>query len=153
MSENTKGLYVVFACPACQRWTYAKTTQKSRRCGYCNKMNRLESIHGTIVAGVNQAHILANKNDHEWLLQQGVHFSTSNHEVPTPTEEAQETFSEKILRIHQLVEEELRIKGLTMGPLIPRGYLEICFNHCNDGTLSFDQYLRYVQRQQNDLFP
>ncbi len=57
------------------------------------------------------------------------------------------------MRIHRLVEEELQAKGLTMGPLISRGYLEICFNHCNDGGLSFDQYLRYVQRQQYNLIP
>ncbi len=63
--------------------------------------------------GVKEAHNLASKNDHDWLQQQGMQFPANHQATPSPADDSQETYTEKMIRIHKLVEEELQAKGLT----------------------------------------
>ena len=50
--------------------------------------------------GVKEAHDLASKNDHDWLQQQGMQFPANHQATPNPADDSQETYTEKMIRIH-----------------------------------------------------
>ncbi|MFX1326228.1 MAG: hypothetical protein ACFE8N_14860 [Promethearchaeota archaeon] len=47
--------YLVFQCSSCNQYSYVKTTQKSKNCLRCGRLNPVKSISGEIVLGMTSA--------------------------------------------------------------------------------------------------
>lgn len=47
--------YLVFACGKCGQYTYAKTSQKGKKCPRCGRNHKVNSVNGRIVDGCTAA--------------------------------------------------------------------------------------------------
>ncbi len=64
--------YILFACEKCHQYTYAKSTQHSKRCvrcGYTHKVNKI-SQRGEIVYGISKAVELVKQKQDELAVKE-----------------------------------------------------------------------------------
>ncbi|NHJ47362.1 MAG: DUF1922 domain-containing protein [Asgard group archaeon] len=58
--------YIVVRCPRCSKWTYAKSTQKTRLCSRCEKRFKINDLEVIYAESHQHAHILVkHKNEQE----------------------------------------------------------------------------------------
>jgi hypothetical protein len=150
--DRQPATYIVFSCPKCQRYTYAKETQKNRVCGYCGKKINLTNIQGKPVIGVHAAHQLALEKDHELLSRQQIAIDiTSSLKLKAKSHEGP-TFSrdELFTQIDQFIQQECQVRGIQFDATIPESYLKLLFEHATQKNqhISFEEYCKFFYNQQ-----
>ena len=55
--------FIVIRCPKCGKWTYAKTTQKSRFCSRCEKQFKIDPIKVVYAENHKQAQMMVKKRN------------------------------------------------------------------------------------------
>ena len=63
--------FIVIRCPRCDKWTYAKVTQKTRFCSRCERRFKIDPIKVIYVKSHQQANFMVKlKNEAEMKTQQ-----------------------------------------------------------------------------------
>ena len=70
--KKDKTPYVVFSCTKCNGFTYAKTTQKQKKCPRCGRVHLISKIVGCgeIINGISAAVDLVKEKQHELAIRE-----------------------------------------------------------------------------------
>lgn len=63
--------YIVFVCTKCSQFTYAKVTQKGKKCPRCGRYHELWEVEGKIVETLKEANLLVRDLQNEIASKNG----------------------------------------------------------------------------------
>lgn len=123
-----KQMYAIFRCPKCGRYTFSPAKQKTRLCGNCGSIIKVDPMRSQIVNDAREASVLVRKynagKDAQSFLQA----------VEASQKELEKLLPEEPVKIEELIEEEetvssSRIQRLTL----------LLRENCTKEPISFDQ--------------
>ncbi len=123
-----KQMYAIFRCPKCGRYTFSPATQKTRLCGNCGSIIKVDPMKSQIVKDAREASVLVRKynagKDAQSFLQA----------VESSQKELEKLIPEEPITIEELIEEEETISSSRNQRLTL-----LLREKCTNEPISFDQ--------------
>lgn len=148
--SKASSTYLVFPCIECGKYTYAKKSQKARKCGICGKNMIIGAIkNGSPACNVNDAAKQANLKNTGWLATKGIHLDCAQSKtislpknavsISSKPTEAPNPFQISLANIQTA----MKADGIIDLKQIPVAYLKILYDTHGIAPKNFDQFYAF----------